>query len=910
MVTLLFTDIVGSTELWESRPDAMSIALTRHDALMRSAITSERGVVFKTIGDAFCAAFADAGDALVAALSAQRALADEPWPDTVTLRVRMALHSGVCEERDGDYFGPTVIRAARLAAVAHGRQVVLSEATTDLVRDRLPENVRLRDLGRHRLRDLTLPEHVFQLEADELPTSFPPLRSLGNLELGNNVPGQITSFVGRQRELTEIRGLLATHRLVTITGAGGCGKTRAAIEALADADGAWFVELAPLTDPDLVPMEIAATLGIQSTTGESMTATLTDILCDKDICLVLDNCEHVIEACAKEATVLLGACPRMRLLATSREPLDIEGEQVFRLGTLTLPPPQAECDRQVISESEAVQLFVVRGSAQRSGFTLNDDNAAAVASICRRLDGIPLALELAASRLSAFSVADLDARLDDRFRFLTSGRRTALPRQQTLHALVDWSYGLLVSAEQVLLRHLSVFVGGFTLESVERLCSEDPLADLDVVELVSSLTTKSLLEVEENTDPPRYGMLETIRQFADELLRDSGEESSARAAHAAVCLALVEDAAPHLWRAERIEWLARLDAEEDNVRKAIAALLADPVAGGGAMAMRLFIAMSRYWEMTGQAAYVLAVATSLLAHPGARERTSLWIKAVAALALVWRGDNWELAVFEPVVSEAAKLARAGGLHEESAVLHWSLAGNLIQRGELAKGTVIMEGAIGDARRSGDLTALGVALIAGSATGSNLFEMRARLEEALSCLRDAGDEYWKATALNNLAYAEMTYGDRRSARALIDEGIALSRGAGTSNMLTTLLSNLAELELDEGNAIAARSALGEAIGMQLRSGLLDNTSATLVGSVAGCASDLGEVGTAAFLYGAAHAVVDISEVGLSDWVDRHEERLRKRTSEPAFEAAFARGTRLRPREALMAAMAWISRSPEP
>jgi predicted ATPase/class 3 adenylate cyclase len=907
-ITLLFTDIVGSTGLWETRPDAMSFALSRHDELMRSAITSGEGVVFKTVGDAFCAAFGRASDAVAAALAAQRALAAESWPDAVSLRVRMGLHSGVCEERDGDYFGPTVNRAARLAAVAHGSQVIVSEATADLARDALPQDIRLKDLGRHRLKDLTLAEHVFQIEAEDLPAQFPPLRSLGNLEVGNNLPIQLTSFVGRRRELAQIRHLLETSRLVTITGVGGCGKTRAAIEALTDTDGVWFVDLAPSNDPGLVAGQIGAALGIQGQSGQMMAETLTDVLSLQNVCLVLDNCEHVIDACAELVSILLRSCPRIRLLITSREPLDVDGEYVYRLPLLSVPSGRGDVDGEGVSESEAVQLFVERGSAHRSGFVLNDANAPAIASICRHLDGIPLALELAAARLASFSVADLEARLGDRFGFLTSGRRTALPRHQTLRALVEWSYDLLTGPEQTLLRSLSVFAGGFTLDAAERLCAGGALTDMNIADLISSLTEKSLVQIDERTEPLRYRMLETIRQFSLERLGGHGEESSVRAAHAAVFVTLAETAAPHLWSAGRLEWLSRVNADEDNLREAMAVLLADPGPDAGQRAMRLFTAMSRYWEMTNQAAYVLGVASVLLSHPDAQERNALWIRTAAALALVWRGDNWELAVFAPVVTEAADLARELGLYRESSVMHWVLGGDLSRRGDSDRGQRLYDGAIEDARLSGDLTALGVALIASSVNPPDLQVARSNLSEALSCLRRAGDEYWEPTILNNLATADMRSGDRRSARELIDKGIALSRAAPTNNVLTTLLSNLADIELDEGDIGGSQAAFGEAIRLQIRTGLLDHVSSGLIGGIAGCASAQGELETAAFLYGAAHAVNEHAGIELGELVDHHEEQLREKMSVSAFNDAFARGHSLSPREALKVAQTWSDENP--
>jgi tetratricopeptide (TPR) repeat protein len=580
--------------------------------------------------------------------------------------------------------------------------------------------------------------------------------------------------------------------------------------------------------------------------------------------------------------------------------LDIEGEHVYRLPSLSVPS-EVDTSPERVEESEAVRLFVERAVARRSDFALNRANAAAVASVCRRLDGIPLAVELAAARVATFSIADLEARLDDRLRLLSAGRRGAIPRHQTLRALVDWSYELLTDAEQVLLRELSVFAGGFTLDAAETLNRHHARPALDTFGLVPSLVEKSLIQIEERSDPLRYGMLETIRQFAAEQLREHGDEHGARLAHVGVFLSLAESATPHLWKAERLDWLSRIDADEPNIREAMAFLLSDPDPEVGPLAMRLFIAMSRYWEMRGQAAYVLDVAQELLAHPGTLERDALWVEAVAALALIWRGDNWQLGVFTPVVTEAAELAGEMGMLVERSVLCWVLGGDLIKHGQLAEGVKLLERAIGYARRSGDLSALGVALIAGSASQTDTEQ--AQLSEALQCIRTAGDEYWEASILNNLACIDLVGGNRESARRLLGEGIALSLSGGTANILGTLLSNLGELELAERNIPAAQAAFAEAIAMQIRTGLLDHTSGTLIGGLAGCASARGDEDKAAFLYGAAHAVSDSAGIEHSDWVQQDEETLREKTSQAAFEAAFARGYALDPREALRAAQAW-------
>ena len=400
LVTLLFTDIEGSTKAWEAHPQEMKMALARHDEIERSTIEGADGYVFKTVGDAFCAAFQHAPTALAVAVAIQRSLADEPWPDVTPIRVRMALHSGSCEERGGDYFGPVVNRAARLEAVAHGGQVVISRLTSELVGEHLPEKVTLRDLGDHRLKDLGRPERVFQVCTDGLPIEFAPLRSLDNPGLRHNLAEQVSSFVGRDREVAHVRGLLGSARLVTLAGPGGVGKTRLALQAAAESldgsgDGVWFVDLAPIVDPALVPGSVAKVLWVREEAGRPVTETLAEALRERKILVVLDNCEQVVQAAALLAERLIARCPRVAMLATSREPLGIAGEHVFRVPSLTVP--SADDDLVALAGSEAVRLFVERASQQKAGFSLDADNASIIARLCRRLDGIPFAIELAAA---------------------------------------------------------------------------------------------------------------------------------------------------------------------------------------------------------------------------------------------------------------------------------------------------------------------------------------------------------------------------------------------------------------------------------------------------------------------------------------------------------------------------------
>jgi predicted ATPase len=861
--------------------------------------------VFKTVGDAFCAVFVEAGDAVQAAARAQLTLAVESWAGQAALRVRIGLHSGSCEQRDDDFFGPTVNRAARLQAVAHGGQVVLSGATAELVKDSLPDGMALKDLGPHRLKDLTVPERVFQLDGEGLSGPFPPLRSIDNPETGNNLPGQLTRFVGRSRQLSEIAALRAKSRLLTLTGVGGCGKTRLALEVVADVEGVWFVDLASVEEADLVGSAIASVLQVRQQAGRPIAETLTEALADRGVTIILDNCEHLIGVCAELAHRLLRSCPGVRILATSREPLGIEGEFVYRVPPLSVPPEDTDVDFHVACEYEAAQLFIDRAASNQTGFEVNEDNAPSVIAICRRLDGIPLALELAAARVNTLSLAGLEANLNDRFRLLAKGRRASPPRHQTLRALVQWSVDLLSDPERAALRRLSVFAGSFALEAVELVLADDGTDSSELINLLDSLVEKNLVQlVDDGGRLVRYRLLETIRQFAAEELAAHREEPRVRSSHADTFLGLAEAAAPHLWKSQRLEWLARLHTDRDNLNAAIGYVLSDPTSGQ--LAMRFVAAMSAYWEMTSQTTRVLDIGQALLAHPAAKVHDRLWVKAVAAIALVWRGDNWELALFEPDVLQAVEAAHHFHMDQELVLMLVALSGHRWRRGELEVGRNLIDQAVDAARNSGDPMTLGFALIGSSVTyggGSHPGEARGRLVEAQACLGTAGDTYWQAMVLNNLSCADIYEGDLRSARHNIYQGLDLAQ-AGGDDVMQTLLVNLGEVELMEEKLASARDAYAEAIAIQLRIGCMNHVSGPAVAGLARCASALGERNQAAYLHGAARSVMDHSGIQDDDAdISEDLERVKRGMETLTFETAFTRGLALSPREALRTALQW-------
>ncbi|MEE8498723.1 MAG: adenylate/guanylate cyclase domain-containing protein [Acidimicrobiia bacterium] len=593
-VTFLFTDIEASTSLWQEHPESMKGALATHDRILRSAIGDHHGYVFSTAGDAFAAAFARVGDAFSAAVEAQRMLGGAEWGEAV-VRVRMGVHTGEAEEREGDYFGPALNRGARLMAAADGGQVLVSSASVQIVADQLPEGVSLLELGEHRFKDLSKPERVFQICHPELAHEFPPLRTLDVVP--NNLPIELTSFVGREVDVGQVAGLLNDARLVTLTGVGGVGKTRIALQVAAGVtddyrDGVWLVELGALSDPELIPKQVAVAMGVQEQADRPMAATLLEVASRKEVLLVLDNCEHLIDGVAALADQLLRSCPGVRLLATSREPLGVSGETVWTLPPMPLPAVGIDPDPDLLGAIESMGLFIDRARLADREFSLTRDNAAACVEICRQLDGVPLAIELAAARVSALSPHQIAERLDNRLALLIKSTRTVLPRQQTLRAAIDWSYELLTPDEQRLLRCLAVFRGGFTLDAVEALWSDGEKLDPDALQLLTQLVDKSLVVISSRAGTRRFGLLETIRQYAWELLGSAGEMDATLARHRQWFTSWAAKQGRLVSTVDQMAALEALEADHDNLR----AILDRSMATGDVEpALRLAADISFFW---------------------------------------------------------------------------------------------------------------------------------------------------------------------------------------------------------------------------------------------------------------------------------------------------------------------------
>jgi predicted ATPase/class 3 adenylate cyclase len=759
-VTFLFTDLERSTRLWELERAAMPEALRRHDEILQGAIEGHAGYRVKGTGDGVHAAFATAEDAITAAVAAQLALTDEDWGDIGPLRVRMGIHTGSAELRDDDYFGPALNRAARLMAAAHGGQIVTSNATEELVRDALPATIDLEDLGEHHLRDLSRPERVFQVRGPGLPSHFPELRSL--VVERTNLPVQTTSFVGRERSLGEVDGALRESRVVTLTGVGGVGKTRLALEAAARfvadvGDGCWLVELAPVTEPGAVIEVVAAALDVTQRPGRALGDSLLEYLRMKHLVLVLDNCEHLLDPVARFVDDVLGSCPRVSVLATSREGLGVAGERIIAVPSLALPREDDELAHA--GDAEAVRLFATRAAAAKAGFAVTNDNAAALCRLVRRLDGIPLAIELAAARVRSLTPKELADRVDERFRLLAGGRRTAVERHQTLRRAIDWSYELLAPAEQQALARAAVFAGGFSLRAAEAVIAGDVIDDIEVFDLLARLVDKSLVVAEDLDGQTWYRLLETIRSYGQERLEAAGDAEAVRRRHAEYYVAFAATAGAGLRGPDEASWSAAVDDELDNLRAALNWAVAD---GDADLALRIVTPLAVQGSSVGYTA--TAWSETVLGIQGAREH-ELYAEALswAAWSVLLTGD---LDRAKMLATEAIELAHST-VRSDSSICRvlWPAMG--------------VFGYVGDGEVTGPLAA-----------------------EMAELARARGDDYDLANALTFVAIGFMYAGETSRSRAPIDEALTIARRHGnpTARAYAGLLGGLCTMDDDPRRAL--------------------------------------------------------------------------------------------------------------
>ncbi len=896
-LTFLFTDIEGSTALLRRLGEGVyAEVLADHHSLIRSGLTAHGGEEVGTHGDAFFAVFSSPKACVAAVVQMQQALEARPWPEGEHVRVRMGVHTGEAAKTATGLVGLDVHRAARVAAVAYGGQVLLSETAAALVRDSIPPGAALRDLGVHRLKDLGRPEQIFQLEAAALQAEFPPLRSLGNPALPNNLPAQLATFIGRVTELAEVRALVGSSRLVTLTGAGGSGKTRLSLQVAAEVldgsgDGVWLVELAAVTDEDAVAPAICQALGIAIQPGRPTPETLLDALSPQDVLIVLDNCEHLISACAKTADAIMRHCPRVHLVATSREPLGISGETIYRVPPLSLPPPGG-AGTLPPGSSDAVALFVERAREQGAGLPVDEETGPLVVSICARLDGMPLAIELAAARLRSLSLGALHDRLDQRFRLLTGGSRSALERQQTLEATVDWSYSLLNVAEQALLRRLSVFADGFDLDAAEAVCGFGDIDAFDVTGLLGSLVDKSLVVAESTAAPFRYRLLETIRQFAAERLADgvADEGAAVAAAHSEHFLAVAEAAAPHLAGPDQGRWLAGLDTEQANLRRA-----ADYLAGrsdGITRVLRFGAALRLYWMTRSRHEEALSLLAPVLERPDARTEPGPFGEALVTAAILAQFHDMTAArqLGEQAV-EFARQQRDDQLLGNSLMI---LSSTYYFAGEPERGFPLGEESVQYARRLGDDVLLGGSLMVhllfddriGPARCGQLFA------EAIACTDRSGDRFGACLLHNNAGSHALRAGDISAARAHLEQAGQIMQEIGLKSHFVS--TGLAWVLRQEGDLASARSGFAEGLQVSRRNGDRSGLAYASLG-LACLTADTGDRYRAGQLHGIAQVFLDRTG---ECWQEpearyRHDslENVRSALGEEQFERAYNQGKAL-------------------
>jgi predicted ATPase/class 3 adenylate cyclase len=856
-LTFLFTDIEGSTALVRRLGEGLyAQLLADHHTLIRSGLAAHSGREVDTQGDAFFAVFSSPRACVAAAMEIQGALEAHEWPGGERVRVRMGVHTGEAANTATGLVGLDVHRAARVEAVAYGGQVLLSETAAALVRDSLPPGAALRDLGVHRLKDLGRPEQIFQLDAAGLPARFPPLRSLGNPALPNNLPAQLATFIGRDRELADVRALVRSCRLVTLTGAGGSGKTRLSLHVAAElldgsGDGVWLVELAAVTDEGAVAPAICQALGIVARPGRPIPEALLDALAAQDVLIVLDNCEHLIGACAKTADAIVRRCPRVHLVATSREPLGIGGETIYRVPPLSLPPPGGAGTDLEPGSSDAVTLFVERAKERGVHLPIDEETGPLAASICARLDGMPLAIELAAARLRSLSLQALHDRLDQRFRLLTGGSRTALERQQTLQATVDWSYSLLNGAEQLLLRRLSVFAEGFDLDAAEAVCGFGAIETLDVVGLLGSLVDKSLVVAEPTGGAVRYRLLETIRQFAAERLAEVGpDEAAAAAAHSEHFLAVAEAAAPHLTGPDQGRWLARLDAEQANLRRATEHAAGDPE--GTAQILRFTVALHSYWMARYREQEELGLLAPVLERPGARTDPGLFGAALAHAALA--AQPVDLATARQLGEWAVEFARQ--LHDDRLLIESlaALGSTYYLAGEPHRGLPLAEESVERARQLGDDVLLAKSLMRYLMASDRIETARSErlFAEAIACTERSGDTLTGSFLHGNAGILALRKGDIPAARAYLQQAAQAMRALGYESPAMPI--TMGWVLRQDNDPDGARASFEAALRISRRNGYLFDIAYASLG-MACVAADLSDLHRAAELHGVAQAFLD-------------------------------------------------------
>jgi len=859
-LTFLFTDIEGSTLLWEQYPEQMRGAMRRHDTLIESAVRQQAGLVVRPRGegDSRFAVFPRATDALLAAIAIQRLIFAEPWT-IPTPRLRIALHSGEADLHNGDYYGSPVNRCARLRNAAHGGQILLSETTYYLVRDEIPTGLSFRDLGEYNLKGLERPEHIFQPIVADLPAEFPPLNTPDRIR--NNLPLSLTSFIGREQEIAELERILWHSRLLTITGSGGAGKTRLAIQIAQNVkgsfpDGVWFFDLAPLSNTAFLSQYMMKVLGMREEAGFTPDQTLKDNLHNKTLLLIFDNCEHLLPEVAQQAETLLRSAPNVKILTTSRTKLGAPGEVLWRIPSLSSPDTRKVTTFENLMQYEAVKLFQDRAAAARSDFTISRDNVAEVVQICTRLDGIPLAIELAAARVRVLSLQEIAAHLDDRFRLLV-GNRPALPRQQTLRALIDWSYDLLTQKEQLLLRRLSVFSGGWTLEAAEQVASGGDIVDRDVLDLLTGLIDKSFVIGEVQNGHERYRFLETILRFSQERLQESQETDEIAHKHAAYFRKMTMDSYGKEWGSEQALWLVWLDEENDNLCAALEWLSRDE--GNDQYLLELAGSLWRYWEIRGtltkgrawletalakssngpdywranglggaghlarqqgdyeQAQALHEQSLKLFRELGCEQDTARQLNALGEIARYLGDYPRSVALHEESLSIRYQISDKEGI----AVSLRQLGGIARDRGQCKRAKELLEKSLKLERELGDklLMALSLNDLGLVAYQTSDYERAVSLfEEAMSYQQELNDRLGISNSLQNLGNVAKDQGDFKRAELLYKKCLVLKKELGDKRGISHVMATLAEVAILQGKYPLAADLAAQSLTLSRKLGL--------------------------------------------------------------------------------------------
>jgi len=807
-VTFLFTDIEGSTMLAQQYPDAYSRALERHHSILQNAITSNGGFVFGTAGDSFFAAFQNAEDAVRSSVDAQLKLADEEREDSI-IKVRMGIHTGNVEWNGKNYMGYLVLaRTARIMSAANGDQIVISDTALTLC-DAVKNSFTFRDLGIRRLKDVIEPIRLYQIIAPGMRENFPPLKTLDSHP--NNLPVQLTQFIGREAEIVQVKNLLRQNSLLTITGPGGTGKTRIALQSAADLidefkHGVWLAELDSISDPDVIYHSTMQTLGISEQANQDNAETLCEFLKDKELLLILDNCEHLIEACSVMVERLLRRSAKLKILTTSREALRCSGEQTFRILSMKTPDPKDENTAEQLTQYESVRLFIERALAVNQNFRVNNSNAPALAEICFQLDGIPLAIELAAARVKILPLEKILERLKDRFTLLTGGGRNILPRKQTLKALVDWSYDLLSEKEKELWHKLSIFASGWTLEAAEEICSDENMLEQEIFDTINDLAKKSIIVYNQEKD--RFRMLETIRQYGMEKLTSSGESDRIEEKHLKYYLRLADIPGNKLRGKEGGYWMNLLNNEANNVEKALNRALEDPEGEDG---LSLALNMGYYWQIKGYYSEGMRlIETALSKRPDAS--TLNHIRAHSSLGNFARLRS-EYSKAEEHLKKALKISREIKVKDDEAAILHRLAILEYDRGNYNLAEKLYIENLKHYQTTGDKPAIGRTLNNLANTYSvqgNIEKANTMYEESLEIRREEGDVLGISVILCNIGILAYQSGNFEKAKNLLNESLQIRIEIGDRSGASITFANLGNSSFNQGEYAEAKKFYEESL----------------------------------------------------------------------------------------------------